>query len=837
MEVQVLNDLAGTNYRLVRQFETIPFLALEVEPDALAALTQSAGVVGVTEDHLYAPSLAESTPLVEADRSWTAGFDGNGWTVVVLDDGADSSHPFLSGKIVEEACFSRNGDCPNGTTTQMGAGAGVPCTYDCPHGTHVAGIAVGQSSAFSGVARGASLIPIQVFSRFTGSDCGPSGGTCALSYTTDQVAALEHVFLMLRTSHQIAAVNMSLGGGGFFDQASCDAQKPETKAMIDNLRSVGIATVVASGNAAFGDRLSAPACISSAISVGNTTKADQVATSSNSAYFLSLLAPGTSISSSVPGGGFDSLTGTSMAAPHVAGAWAILKQRAPAATVDEVLHALQTTGLPIVDPFNSVSTPRIQVFQALNAVLDSSQPAPISVTPSSGSGSEQTFRFLYSDGSGASDIASTSVVIADRIRGDSACYLQISGSRMWLRNDANSGWLGPVTVGAANSLSNSQCTLDSEDSSVSSSGNNLSVNLALSFTSAFYGDRTVFMIARDAGGQSSGWQSQGSWRVTSPAVPPVPISVTPESGNGSEQTFTFLFSDLNGAADIEVTTTLISSALSGNNACYVWSSGDRFWLRDDAHSAWLGPVTMGTTDSLTNSQCSLDAEGSSISDSGNNRTVNLALSFTTAFAGDKTVYMSARDSGGWSLWFTRGTWTVPAALSFTQLQTERLIGTWQFTFTIISQFMDTFRLYDVQPSPDTPGVWNIFGVDQFNGSVIAGYSPILGEFSLLNSGITIDEFFTFDFTGTHTVSGCYYQSSPGSNSLGTCFPMTGVRISTSAITSTADISKTATVSESQKLMESGQRQLRIDEDQEVGQNIVRELEANRRDLLRHAGGQ
>ena len=213
MEVQVLNDLAGTNYRLVRQFETIPFLALEVEPDALAALTQSAGVVGVTEHHLYAPSLAESTPLVEADRSWTAGFDGNGWTVVVLDDGADSSHPFLSGKIVEEACFSRNGDCPNGTTTQMGAGAGVPCTYDCPHGTHVAGIAVGQSSAFSGVARGASLIPIQAFSRFTGSDCGPSGGTCALSYTTDQVAALEHVFLMLRTSHQIAAVNMSLGGG------------------------------------------------------------------------------------------------------------------------------------------------------------------------------------------------------------------------------------------------------------------------------------------------------------------------------------------------------------------------------------------------------------------------------------------------------------------------------------------------------------------------------------------------------------------------------------------------------------------------------------------------
>ena len=77
----------------------------------------------------------------------------------------------------------------------------------------------------------------------------------------------------------------------------------------------------------------------------------------------------------------------------------------------------------------------------------------------------------------------------------------------------------------------------------------------------------------------------------------------------------------NGTADIGATAMLISSDRRGDNACYVWSIGSSFWLRDDAHSAWLGPVTMGTADSLTNSQCTLNAEDSSVSNSGNNRAI------------------------------------------------------------------------------------------------------------------------------------------------------------------------------------------------------------------------
>jgi subtilisin len=365
------NGLAGTTFRLMRQFETIPFVALEVAPDALAALAQSPDVAAVFEDRLSFPSLPQSVPLVEGTSAWNAGFDGTGWTVAVLDTGIDKNHSFLVGKVVSEACYSAGSDCPNGGTTLIGTNAGEYCTYalqDCRHGTHVAGIVAGRGPTFSGVARGANLISIQVFSRFDGTtECPPpASNPCAKSYDSDQIVALERVYA-LRTTFNIAAVNMSLGSDiGYTSQADCDAIFPGKKMAIDNLRSVGIATVISSGNEFYANALAAPACISSAVSVGSTTKSDVVSTFSNSASFLSLLAPGESITSSVPGGGFAVFSGTSMAAPHVAGAWAILKQRSPGASVTTILSALRNTGLLLTDTGSGVTTPRIRILRALN---------------------------------------------------------------------------------------------------------------------------------------------------------------------------------------------------------------------------------------------------------------------------------------------------------------------------------------------------------------------------------------------------------------------------------------------------------------------------------------
>ena len=93
------------------------------------------------------------------------------------------------------------------------------------------------------------------------------------------------------------------------------------KASIDNLKAAGMATVAATGNKKYRGFIEHPACISSAVSVGATDDSDKVAAFSNSASFLTFFAPGVDITSSVPGDQYISYEGTSMATPHVAGAW------------------------------------------------------------------------------------------------------------------------------------------------------------------------------------------------------------------------------------------------------------------------------------------------------------------------------------------------------------------------------------------------------------------------------------------------------------------------------------------------------------------------------------
>jgi subtilisin family serine protease len=154
-------------------------------------------------------------------------------------------------------------------------------------------------------------------------------------------------------------VNLSLGSGAFTEP--CDDFAASTKAAIDNLRSVGIATVIASGNNACTDAggdpqgcrdaLSTPACISSAVSVSAVKDNGGVANFANRAPFLSLYAPGVGIRAPeyFTVSSTRVASGTSTAAPHVAGAWALVRQAVPGASVSEVLAAFQDSGEPLPD--------------------------------------------------------------------------------------------------------------------------------------------------------------------------------------------------------------------------------------------------------------------------------------------------------------------------------------------------------------------------------------------------------------------------------------------------------------------------------------------------------
>jgi subtilisin family serine protease len=366
-------------------FQTIPFFNARVDAGALAALAAMPDVVSIEADALRQPSLVQSVPLINVPAAWTAGHTGAGWHVAIVDTGVEKAHGFLANKVVQEACYSNaNGagtgttTCPGGVTSSTAVGSGVPCTSaiaSCEHGTHVAGIAAGANgpSGTNGVAPGANLFAMQVFTIFTGSaNCG-SSSPCISAYTSDINRALERAFLLTggpANDNHLASVNMSLGGGA--PSTNCDATNSSTKAAIDNLISRGVATVIASGNNGFTTGVSSPACISTAVSVGSTTKTpESISSFTNRGGGLPLLmAPGSSITASIVNNQFGVKSGTSMATPHVAGAWAVLKQAVPGAGVAQVLNALRTTGVSVA------GFPRINVNAARLALLGTGTSVP-----------------------------------------------------------------------------------------------------------------------------------------------------------------------------------------------------------------------------------------------------------------------------------------------------------------------------------------------------------------------------------------------------------------------------------------------------------------------------
>lgn len=361
------------------QFNYIPSIAMTVDSATLEFLQSSELVSDITEDVAVFPALARSVPVINADKAWLLGYSGQGQTIAILDTGVESSHTMFSGKVVEEACYSTTFAsqdsttiCPDGSGEQIGPGAAEPCTGICSHGSHVAGIAAGSEIlsgpvSYQGVAKDANIIAIQVFSQFnTRAQCDPLNRgwptPCVKSYRSDQMKGLERVF-DLRGSYDISSVNLSLGGGQYF--SPCDTVSPDYKNIIDQLRSVGIASIIASGNDGYTNAISFPACISTAISVGATDNNDNVASFSNSDDFLDLLAPGVEIRSAIPGDSLGYKSGTSMATPHVAGAWAVMKSKVPGATVDEVLQVLKNNGTAVKDGRNGLIFPRIDVEKSV----------------------------------------------------------------------------------------------------------------------------------------------------------------------------------------------------------------------------------------------------------------------------------------------------------------------------------------------------------------------------------------------------------------------------------------------------------------------------------------
>jgi hypothetical protein len=152
-------------------------------------------------------------------------------------------------------------------------------------------------------------------------------------------------------------------------------------------------------------------------------------------------------------------------------------------------------------------------WQKLGTWTVAGPPSVVSVTPSSGSGASQTFHATYSSSAGASALNQLYLLFDNAVSFSLSCTIRYDAqaNALWLMNDAGNAWQGPLTPGAAGTLANSRCTISGTGASATPSGNNLTLNVPVSFQPLFNGTWAEWLYASDNFGQNSGWQNSGMW--------------------------------------------------------------------------------------------------------------------------------------------------------------------------------------------------------------------------------------------------------------------------------------------------------------------------------------
>jgi hypothetical protein len=312
----------------------------------------------------------------------------------------------------------------------------------------------------------------------------------------------------------------------------------------------------------------------------------------------------------------------------------------------------------------------------LGGMLYGQQPTIVSTAASPTYGSSSTITLIASDPAGYANINLVDLLINYWLDGQNACYVAFvpsgpsAGSLLLVDNNGDAeGPYGTVALPGSGTATNLQCTINGIGSSVSGSGNLLTLTISITFyPSTFAGPRVLYASAADNTG-NSGWQSSGVFTVG----PPSPlVSMSPTSGSGSSSTFTFYLNDANGWQDGNIVDVLMNSGINGAKACYFAyvPAVQALYLVDEAGDAggpfagsvsFSGSSSYGTgSGTAGNSQCTIIGNGSSYSISGTSLALTVSFTFKPSFAGDQIFYLAVRDNTYpyTSGWLPAGSWTV-----------------------------------------------------------------------------------------------------------------------------------------------------------------------------------
>lgn len=337
-----LSVLRAVGAQVVRQLDSVGGVAVELAKARLGTawerLASDPSIERIWLDGALTPALAESTGQIGATAAWESGWTGDGTTVAVVDTGIDADHPDLADQVVNSQNF-----------TDAGHDVGIG------HGTHVASTIAGTGAAsdgtYTGVAPDARLLDAKVC---TGSSCSDSAILAGMEWAVEQGADV---------------VNVSLGSAEPSDGTSLLEQAIDT-----HTEESGALFVVAAGNYGV---VGEPGAASSALTVGSVDKLGQLATNSGRGPRLGdylvkpeLVAPGVAITAASPDEGYTTMSGTSMATPHVAGAAAILGHQHPDWEAGELKAALVGSAQQLDGPgVFAQGTGRVDVARAVDQPL------------------------------------------------------------------------------------------------------------------------------------------------------------------------------------------------------------------------------------------------------------------------------------------------------------------------------------------------------------------------------------------------------------------------------------------------------------------------------------
>jgi subtilisin family serine protease len=367
----------GGGAQVLHDYDVLPASFVRIHSaKALLELAQSGDVLTVGANESGTTTLAQSLPLIRQPTAAAAGYRGDGTYVAVLDTGVDYTRAAFG------SCTGPSTPATCKVSSSWDAAPNDNSRDDDGHGTNVAGIV-------AGVAPGAKIMAVDVFAR-------DAAGRNHYSDTA-LLNGITWVINQKKAGVAVKAMNMSLDVPDSHYTSTCNSS---FTTVFNAARQADILPVVSAGNFAnkgtgYTDGIASPACTAGALSVGavydanvgsvtqssgcsdTTTAADKIGCFSQGGPNLTMLAPGAMITAAGITG-----IGTSQAAPHVAGAAAVLAAASPSAHVDQIQSALASSGPTITDSRSGTTRTfhRLDVASAL-ASLVGDRVAPKVTTP------------------------------------------------------------------------------------------------------------------------------------------------------------------------------------------------------------------------------------------------------------------------------------------------------------------------------------------------------------------------------------------------------------------------------------------------------------------------